>query len=360
MASMDLKQIQLEALHETPGTLFACCDDGNSRLYGAGSDFAVYCVDTNAALAEVPEGKPAAKGDGKAPVPVLSATRLWTHHDSYVSSLLWNDGVVVSGGFDRRIVRTRADSGEKLGETMAHEGWVRDLALFPDRTRFVSAGDDMRVKLWDARTGGLIRTFEGHATSTPEGFATALYAVAVSPDGRHIAGADRIGDVCVWDVETGKLAVRFKAEAFYTYDPLKRARSIGGIRSVTFLPDGKRLALGGIGQVTNVDGFVGPCRIEVWDWTESKRLLAGQDKQQAILNHVEFHPASQTLCAAGGGDGGPILAFWNVAGEAPISKAKPKSHIQHFTFDATGTRLFAAGHGGFQVWCLPNSPESAG
>lgn len=352
MPVIDLKQLRLEATHETPGTLFACCHDGKGRLYGAGSDFAVYCVDTNVAIAEPPDAKPEARKDGQSPVPAVTADRRWTHHDSYVSSLLWIDGVVVSAGFDRRIVRTRADSGEKLGEAMAHDGWVRDLALFADHTRFVSAGDDMRFKLWDARTGELIRTFEGHATTTPEGFATALYAVAVSPDGRHIAGADRVGEVCVWETGTGTLAARFKADAFYTYDAQKRARSIGGIRSVTFLPDGKRLALGGIGQVTNVDGFVGPCRIELWDWTEPKRLLAGQDKHQAILNHVEYHPQSQTLCAAGGGDGGPILAFWNLTEEAPLFKAKPKGHIQHFTFDETGTRIFAAGYGGFQVWGL--------
>src|SRR4030095_17036469 len=100
---------------------------------------------------------------------------------NYVSALAWLDGVVISAGFDRRLVWTKAETGEQLRELTAHDGWVRDLIVVP-AGKLATAGDDMLVKLWDASTGELIRALAGHARQTPEGFATAIYALAASPD----------------------------------------------------------------------------------------------------------------------------------------------------------------------------------
>ena len=63
------------------------------------------------------------------------------------------------------------------------------------------------------------------------------------------------------------------------------------------------LALAGIGQITNVDGFVGPSRLEVWDWQTGKRAASLQDSHQAVLNDVLWSSDGRKLTAAGGGDG---------------------------------------------------------
>jgi hypothetical protein len=131
---------------------------------------------------------------------------------------------------------------------------------------------------------------------------------------------------------------------------VKRARAIGGIRGLAFSPDGNRLAVSGIGAVTNVDGFVGPCRMELWDWRERKRIAVGQDKHQAILNQAAFY--SQGLIAVGGGDGGGAIVVWDGLSATPQAVVKAKGHLQSFVTDAAGTRMYAVGHGGFQVWAL--------
>ena len=215
----------------------------------------------------------------------------------------------------------------------------------------------MLVKLWDAESGELIRTMSGHASQTPEGYSTALYAVAVSPDGRTLASGDRTGETVLWDVESGRELHRLKAPAFYTFDAQKRGRAIGGIRSLCFSPDGTRLALGGIGAVTNVDGFVGPCRVEMWDWQAGKRVFVGQDRHKAVLNHIAFHPSEPWIIGAGGGDGGGALAFWDLQQEKAAHVAKPPGHLQCFAFDAETPRLFAAGFGGFQIWSFDGKFE---
>jgi WD40 repeat protein len=327
----DPKKAKLSVTCQVPGALFGLCQDpGANKLYGAGTDWAVHSVDLNA-------DKP-------------SARKEWTHHDNYVAALAWLDGVVISGGYDRRLVWTEASTGKKVRAIQAHEGWLRDLALFPDGKRLASVGDDMLVKVWEAETGKNLLTLEGHRKQTPQGYATALYTVAISPDGKVLASGDRIGEVCLWEVDTGKLRHRLSAPQFYTYDPVKRVRSIGGIRSLAFSPDGAELAIAGIGQVTNVDGFVGPCRVEVWDWRAGKRLFAGQDKHKAVLNHVAFHPSEPWLIAAGGGDSGGLLTFWDRKSTAPSHQVKVKGHLHRFLIDGSGTRLFAVGFDGFQIW----------
>ena len=94
-----------------------------------------------------------------------------------------------------------------------------------------------------------------------------------------------------------------------------------------------------------------PCRIELWDWQAGKRTAFGQDKHQAILNHVAFGPTGLWLIGVGGGDGGGALVFWDSATSVP-QVVKAKGHLQAFAMDMAKTRLYAVGHGGFQVWAI--------
>jgi WD40 repeat protein len=329
----DVKAVKLLAAYNAPGTLFAVCLDATRRtLYGAGMDGAVYAVDLAAE-------KPA-------------AVKRSAVHDNYVSALLPRQGQLISAGFDRRLLWTDLDTGKRVRSLVAHDGWVRKLAATPDGERLVTVGDDMRLKVWEAATGKPIASLSGHAPRTPEGYLSALYTAAVSPDGKYAASGDRAGFVRIWDLSAGSTLAEFRAAELYTFDARKRARAIGGVRGLAFSPDGSRLAVSGIGPVTNVDGFVGPCRVELWDWKAMRRVAVGEHKHQAILNHVGFGPERSWVIGAGGGDGGGALVLWDATSNTAPHIAKPKGHLHAFVLDAAGTRLYAAGHGGFQVWQL--------
>ncbi len=331
--------LELAAGCEVSGILYAVCQDvGKGTLYAAGTDWSVYRV----------ENYPAEP----------SAVQAWTHHDNQVSGLVCHGGIVISGGYDRRLVWTDAESGEVQRRIEnAHDGWIRDITITPDGRLLLSVGDDLRLRVRNAETGESLHTLSEHAPESPQGYFNTIYAVAVSPDGRTAATADRIGDVCLWNLETGKLSGRLKAPAFYTWDGRKRSRSIGGIRSVCFSPDGTRLALAGIGAVTNVDGFVGPARVEVWDPKAEERSFVIQDGHKAVLNHVAFHPTRPLLIAAGGGDGGGLLGLWDSGSGTLVHKAKPKGHLQRFLIDEAAGQIVAAGHAGLQFWKLRDQPQ---
>lgn len=357
---LDPKNAKLLAARATPQALLALAlDESQGRLYGAGLDGFLYQVD----LASLGDGGKASAADAAKTVgdPNLSSTsqekkqekpaaqRRWKLHENYVSSLLLRGPKLVSASYDRTIAWWDAASGKCERSVEAHAGWVRQLTLVAGGPWFASVGDDMTAKLWHDESGACERVFTGHAARTPQGFATALYAVAASPDGEWLAAADRTGACLVWETATGRVVGQFTASEFYTYDVVKRARSIGGVRALRFSPDGGRLAVAGIGQVTNVDGFVGPCRLELWDWKAGRREYAGQAKHQAIQNDVAFGP-EDWIISTGGGDGGGNLAFWKASESAPLHIAKPEGHLHRLIVRADGREIYLAGHGGFQVW----------
>src|SRR5262249_57417212 len=81
---------------------------------------------------------------------------------------------------------------------------------------------DKTAKLWNARTGKEIRTFQGHTDM--------VQSVAFSKDGKLLVTGSHDKTVRVWDVDTGK--------------EVSSLRYRGVVWSVSFSSDGKRIATG--------------------------------------------------------------------------------------------------------------------
>jgi WD40 repeat protein len=304
---------------------------GTSRVYLGGSDFKVCEADLAAAKFEPKD---------------LYA------HGSYVTGLALAGKLLVSGGYDGKLTWWDTDARKVVRTLDAHAKWVRRVVASPDGSRVASVADDMACKVWEARTGKLVHDLRGHRERTPHDFPSMLYAAAYSADGKYLATGDKVGHVVVWDPDAGKQLVTLEAPVLYTWDPVQRRHSIGGIRSLAFSPDGSLLAVGGMGKVGNIDHLEGKYRVEVFDWKAGKPVAEFQsDKFKGLVNRLAFAPDGSWLVGAGGANDG-FLTFLDAAKKKLLREEKAVTFVHDFVLSAAGDEITLAGHNKVAVYKL--------
>jgi RNA polymerase sigma factor (sigma-70 family) len=125
------------------------------------------------------------------------------------------------------------------------------------------------VCLWDLASGKLLWQAEGHANE--------LYGLAFSPDGKFVATGSKDKTIKLWDTEKGTCKRTLEGHGEH------------GVYSVAFSPDGKLLASGGL------DGTVRLWNPETGELKQT--LTDGYFKGLMVL--VAFSPDGKTLASAG-------------------------------------------------------------
>jgi WD40 repeat protein len=138
----------------------------------------------------------------------------------------------------------------------------------------LSGGDDQTLRLWDTESGHEIRSFTGH-----QGGVT---SVAFSPDGRRLLSGSDDQTLRLWDAESGHEIRSFTGHQ-------------GGVWSVAFSPDGCRVLSGSNDQT-----------LRLWD-TDSGQQSAPSPAIRVVCGVSPFRPtvdacspeATTRRCASG-------------------------------------------------------------
>lgn len=324
--------------HERDDILFCLAHSASDDTWYTGSsDAGIHRLDASGAQTDQP--------------PLLA-------HQSYVTGAAVAQGRLWSVGYDRLLNEWDLASGQLRSSRKAHAKWIRNIQVTPDGRMLATVGDDMIARIWDAASGQLLKELKGHAPQTPQGFSTMLYTCAFSSDGSLLATADRIGDIILWEIRTGKIMHHLKAPIMYTWDEVQRLRSIGGIRSLCFSPNQTTLAAGGMGHVKNVDGLGGKARIEWFSVENGKQ--AGEfesDTHKGLIEDLHYLEDGSHLISAGGSGKG----FWiclDSSTQKSVSEPESSMYIHRFHLDTKNHHILAVGHHKAQSWTLANTSTS--
>jgi|GEM_PF-3696483 len=84
----------------------------------------------------------------------------------------------------------------KIGLFDEGDYWVNATAFSPDSNRLLSAHEDGKVRLWDVKSGNMLRQFDCH-----EG---PVLSVAFSDKGSHFLSGGEDKYLRIWDIDTGE------------------------------------------------------------------------------------------------------------------------------------------------------------
>lgn len=161
--------------------------------------------------------------------------RLDGHTDTVAGLAYHPDGAqLASASWDRTIMLWDINTGERIATLEGHTNQVNDVDFSPDGSTLLSGGRDGALRLWNVATQESIRVIENaHYSTNAEGVVTParVFRAKFSPNGELIASSGSDSMVRLWNARTGELIREFRGHS-------------GWVSTVMFSHDGTLLVSG--------------------------------------------------------------------------------------------------------------------
>ncbi|KAG1790421.1 uncharacterized protein HD556DRAFT_1446150 [Suillus plorans] len=154
-----------------------------------------------------------------------------------------------------------------LREFKGHENQVNVVTVFPNKKRMVTGSHDKTLRLWDLKTGILLKKMEGHCGR--------VLSLAVSRDGQLIASGDTDSVLIVWHGATGE-ALTQPIEVHSNW-----------INSLDFSPDRTVLAIS-----CSWDNTTKLWNTKTWE-QQGDPIMCGR-----TVNCIQYSPSGKRLAVA--------------------------------------------------------------
>ncbi|KAH7917826.1 WD40 repeat-like protein [Leucogyrophana mollusca] len=236
-------------------------------------------------------------------------TKVFKGHTNGVYSVAYfPDGQhIASTSYDKTVIIWDIESGGQDGKPLQHDSFVGSIAISPDGRR-IAGGMEGGLAIWDAVTRKVVHEIK----------AGGVDRLAYSPDGRWIATVlwDNERVIRLWDADTGRPG----------REPLKYD---GNVWCAAFLPDGTRIAAG-------LDNG----SFQVVDMITGESVVGPIKGHTEIVNSVVYSPDGRLLVTASQ-DG---IRVWD--SKTGIEVGKPMWHeddVFCISITADGRRIASGG-----------------
>ena len=248
-------------------------------------------------------------------------------------------------------------SANAADESIAqHQRWVTAIAFDADGKVLATAGGESLqyrpgdVKLWDAASGSLLATLEGHdsnvwsiaisadgntviasayngkvivwnvaekkAVATLDKHKGWCRSVAITPDGTHFASAGEDGTVVIWAVDGAKEVKSLKAHD-------------GAVFQLAFSPDGKTLATASTDKT-----------VKLWDWNAGKETGKLEGHEDAVWS-VSYSPDGARIATSGADR---TVRIWDASGKHQGTLRGHRDWVTSARFSPDGKTLASSSH----------------
>lgn len=228
---------------------------------------------------------------------------------------------------------------DKNGETVAEltvqgVGSMESAAFSPDGGRISAISGEGDLLLWEVGGQRLIWRMEKAHERPSE---LSRWALGFSADGRWLATGGDDRRLIVWEANTGKKVAEV-------------ADFLGGIRSLAFRPDNKRLAVG------QDDGKIAFIDTATWKIPGPPLSLPGPrsrtgpfHERENSITSISFSPDSKRM-ASGVGDGSLVLWRVDEGDWRGRELSGHKGRILHTAFSSDGARLVSVDDSEAVLW----------
>ncbi len=233
--------------------------------------------------------------------------------------------IMASGSEDNTIKIWQLKTGRLVRTLSGHTNWISSLAISPDGQTLISGSGDNTIKIWQLKTGRLVRTLSGHTSS--------VYTVAISSDGQTLISGSGDNTIKVWQLRTGQLIRTLTRHSY-------------AVNSLAISPDGQTLVSG--------NGSVWPLgqdyTVKIWQLKTgtAKRTLTGHSANVAA---IAISPDGQTLIS---GSDDQTIKIWQLrTGQLIYTLKGHSSRVYAVAISPDGETLYSgSGDNTIKVWNL--------
>ncbi|HEY7326545.1 MAG TPA: hypothetical protein VH592_02825 [Gemmataceae bacterium] len=228
-----------------------------------------------------------------------------------------NNALLLSGSADKTVVLHTIS----VARVLSAGAPLRSVTVTANGSHIVTAGDDGKIKLWNAGNGANERTLEA---------GQAVNALAVSKNNVLLAAGRDDGSVRVFTLNDGKQLAEIKAP--------------GIVRNLTFAPNNQTLA----GACVTADGAG---VLQTWNVVYNPGQAAPAEFGKPVQTYSDAGTVNSIVFDSKGspfysGSANKAIQVWKIATDTPVKNFQHPNLVDVVSFDPTGTQLATGCHDG--------------